>query len=266
MEFSNGTLTDNNNNQGFSAEERLFTLASPDSDAPEGSFQNLGLGANDITDGGLVIYGTIDSSSYPNASGNTSPYGFALTQGKQLISLAKSNSVRNALGVTFASDQAVYVQGDYNSLNKQPAAVLADSINVLSNACLNADKAIHKHSNKNCDIDGSKKNGVATTINTAFLGGTDITNSQLTSGYNGGLENYPRFSENWNGKTLTYRGSFVSLGRPDHVKGRWSRQKYNAPNRNWDYDLDFNDADNLPPLTPRFVYLRQESFIRNFQQ
>ncbi len=266
VEFNSGTMTDNNNNQGFSAEQRLFTLESPDSDAPEGSFQNLGLGASDSSDGGLVIYATIDSSDYPNAGGNTSPYGFAITQGKQLMSLAGNDSISNPLGVTFATDQAVYLQGDYNSVNKQPAAILADSLNVLSNACLNANKAINKHSNKNCDIDGSKPNGLATTINTAFLGGTDITNSSLTPGYNGGLENYPRFSENWGGKTLTYRGSFVSLGIPVHVKGRWSRQKYNAPNRNWDYDLDFNDADNLPPLTPRFVYLRQESFIRNFQQ
>lgn len=266
VQFNGGIPINNNSNQGFSAEHRLFSTASPDSDAPEGSFQNLGLAASDSSDGGLVIYGTIDSSDYPDADGNTSPYGFAITQGKQLMSLAGSDSINDPLGVTFASDQAIYLQGDYNSLNKQPAAILADSINVLSNACLNANKAINKNSDRNCDIDGDKKNGIETTINTAFLGGTDITNSSLTSGYNGGLENYPRFSENWAGQTLTYRGSFVSLGTPTHVRGRWLNQEYNAPNRNWDYDLDFNDADNLPPLTPRFVYLKQESFIRNFQQ
>ncbi|CCQ56473.1 hypothetical protein [Crocosphaera watsonii] len=268
VEFTNGTLTDNEENEGFSAEEKLFNLASPDSDAPEGSFQNLGLGANDETDGGLVIYATIDGGTYSKARGNTSPYGFAITQGQQLMSLTKSDSQRHGLGVTFATDQAVYLQGDYNIFNKQAAAILTDSINVLSNACLNADKAIHKHSDKNCntDNDEGKKDATSTTVNTAFLSGTDITNSKLTSAYNGGLENYPRFSENWAEKTLTYRGSFVSLGIPEHVKGRWKRQRYNAPKRNWDYDLDLNDADNLPPLTPRFVYLRQESFIRNFQQ
>ncbi|MGK7882012.1 MAG: hypothetical protein AB4060_18215 [Crocosphaera sp.] len=265
VQFNSGIVTNNNSNEGFSAEHRLFSTASSDSDAPEGSFQNLGLAASDSSDGGLVIYGTIDSSDYPDAAGNTSPYGFALTQGQQLISLARNLSINNPLGVTFASDQAIYVQGNYNSVNKQPTAILGDSINILSNACLNANKAINKNSDRNCDIDGSKQNGAETIINTAFLGGTDITNSSSTSGYNGGLENYPRFSENWAGQTLTYRGSFVSLGTPIHVRGRWLDQEYDAPNRNWDYDLDFNDADNLPPLTPRFVYLRQESFIRNFQ-
>ena len=85
VEFTNGTLTDNEENEVFSAEEKLFNLASPDSDAPEGSFQNLGLGANDETDGGLVIYATIDGGTYSKARGNTSPYGFAITQGLSLI-------------------------------------------------------------------------------------------------------------------------------------------------------------------------------------
>jgi hypothetical protein len=85
--------------------------------------------------------------------------------------------------------------------------------------------------------------------------------------YNGGLENYPRFHENWSGRTFTYRGSFVSLGTPRHVDGAWvyGNPQYTAPNRDWDYDTDFNNAANLPPLTPRFVYLRQELFVRRYE-
>ncbi|MEL4898060.1 hypothetical protein [Crocosphaera sp. Alani8] len=263
--FNAGALISDNNGLGFSANEKLFKVASPDSSAPQGSFQNLGLGARDTTEGGLVMYATIDDLSYPDADTETSPYGFAITQGQQLMSIGESSN-RSPLGVTFATDQAIYLQGDYNKNNKQPAAILADSINVLSNSCLNSDKAINKNENENCDIDGSKQPGTSTTINSALLGGTDETDSDRTSGYNGGLENYPRFSENWSDNTLTYRGSFVSLGTPEHVKGTWGSQDYSPPERDWDYDLDFNDADNLPPLTPRFVYLRQESFIRNFQQ
>ena len=30
-------------------------------------------------------------------------------------------------------------------------------------------------------------------------------------------------------------------------------------------DTDFNDAANLPPLSPRFVYLRQTLFQREFE-
>ncbi|MEM8778293.1 MAG: hypothetical protein AAGF26_05350 [Cyanobacteria bacterium P01_G01_bin.49] len=262
---SSGTVINNNSSDGFSADQRLFVTRAADGNAPAGSFQRLGLGATDTSEGGFVIHATIDGSTYSNASTNQSRYGFAITQGKQIMGLAKTTNVLDPTGVTFATDQAVYVQGDYNSINKQPAGILADSLNVLSNACLNADKAINKHSGEDCNIDGSKVDGTTATINSAFLGGTDVTNSELTPNYSGGFENYPRFSEDWSGD-LNYRGSFVSLGIPLHVKGNWKGQKYGAPGRNWDYDTDFNNAENLPPLTPRFVYLRQESFVRNFQQ
>ena len=58
----------------------------------------------------------------------------------------------------------------------------------------------------------------------------------------------------------------MSLSTPKHVKGAWvyGTPQYNAPTRNWDYDTDFNDGDKLPPLSPRFVYLRQELFVREY--
>jgi hypothetical protein len=137
--------------------------------------------------------------------------------------------------------------------------VLGDSINVLSKACISSDNTI------NCGMQVSRDEDAPvaanTTINSAFLAGTDITSSGK---YSGGIENYPRFHENWNSKTLTYRGSFVSLNAPLHVKGLWSSQKYKPPVRVWDYDADFNVYTNLPPLSPRFVDLRQEQFIRTF--
>jgi hypothetical protein len=162
----------------------------------------------------------------------------------------------------------VYIQGDYNTLNWQPASVLADSLNVLSNACLNTDFVIHKLNAQSCNTgsNAAKITPTPTTINSAFLAGTDITNSANTSGYNGGLENYPRFSEQWGGVLVTYRGSFVSTSTPLHVSGTWTNQGYTPPGRNWDYDIRFNSAENLPPLAPRFVYLKQESFTRNYNQ
>jgi hypothetical protein len=139
---------------------------------------------------------------------------------------------------------------------------------------LNTGGVIHKASGQNCNtgISAAKITPTPTTINTAFLSGTDITTCNTGQiCYNGGLENYPRFSEGWTGTiTLTYRGSFVSTSTPVHVSGTWKRSDgvgyYGAPGRNWDYDTRFNAAQNLPPLCPRFVYLKQESFTRNFNQ
>jgi hypothetical protein len=166
-------------------------------------------------------------------------------------------------GLTIVTDQAIYIEGNYNSTRKVPAAFLADSLNVLSNSWNDS------NSQKNLN----KRVASNTTINAAFLAGTDLTGGddgvagQSNGAYNGGLENYPRFHEKWSGRTLYYAGSFVSLNTPRHVDGAWvyGGMQYKAPGRAWNYDTDFNDAANLPPLTPRFVYLKQELFVRRFE-
>lgn len=261
VEFSGGTVTNNNGNNGFSADHKLFDKAAANSNALPDSFQAEGLAAVDTTEGGLVFHATIDDNpAIADDDGTQSPYGFALTNAAQLPGLAVNATQFDPTGLTVVSDQAIYVQGDYNNNNKQPAAAIADSINVLSNACIDADNAL------SCGISSTAPNASNTTVNAAFLAGTDMTNSGATPGYNGGLENYPRFHENWNGINLTYRGSFISLGTPLHVSGRWSNQVYSPPERTWDYDPDFNDFAKLPPMTPNMVYLRQEVFVRNFDR
>ncbi|WP_237269779.1 hypothetical protein [Synechocystis sp. CACIAM 05] len=251
------------NNAGtglVSANQLLFTTATADNAAPLNSFQNLGLAASDTSSNGLVFHATVSAGATPNPNTNASPYGFVLVGGRQLPGLAETTNNFDPTGLTFVSDQAVYVVGNYNTVNWQPASVLADSLNVLSRLRLNNDFQLNKASLTTAPVSED------TTVNTAFLAGTDITNSTLTPGYNGGLENYPRFHENWGGRTLTYRGSFVSTGLPERVTGRWSNQVYGAPNRDWRYDTRFNNAKNLPPLSPRFVFLKQEGFSRNFDQ
>jgi hypothetical protein len=189
--------------------------------------------------------------------------------------------------VTLVSDQAFYVLGDFNNgvaAPRQPAAIIADSINVLSNnyfrpnagatACVNP--CGFNDNQSNLFLDNPLRDPTATRINAAFLGGVDNTPNGFlgTASYNGGLENYPRFHEDWAGVTFTYQGSYVSLGTPVHVAGPWCSTGgnaaggcniYNAPNRNWNFDPAFNDAANLPPLTPRFVYVQQVLFTEDFK-
>jgi hypothetical protein len=244
----------------ISANELLFTRATANASAPTGSFQNMGLAASDTSSNGLVFHASVLSTATPNPLINASLYGFALVGGRQLPGLAEINPSDDPTGLTFVSDQAVYLVGNYNTVNWQPASILADSLNVLSALRINGDIQLNKGSTTTAPASED------TTVNTAFLSGTDITNSTLTPGYNGGLENYPRFHENWGGRTLTYRGSFVSVGLPERVTGTWANQVYGAPNRDWEYDARFNNAKNLPPLSPRFVFLKQEGFSRNFDQ
>jgi len=140
-------------------------------------------------------------------------------------------------GLTIVSPNPVYVWGDYNSVNKKPASVITDAVNLLSNAW-----------------GDTKQNGQLpyasnTTYNLAFISGSYASE---WGQYNGGFENMPRFHENWDGKVATIRGSFVNIWESKYAKGPWiyGNDNYTAPYRNWDYDTGFNDPSNLPPFTP----------------
>lgn len=143
--------------------------------------------------------------------------------------------------LTVVSENAVYVKGNYNSVNKKGASVLCDAINLLSNSW-------------NDSKTGSSLPAASdTTFNLAFVTGNQDT---VEGGaYNGGLENLPRFHENWSGKKCTLKGSFVNLWNSQHATGNWvyGTPYYTAPNRVWSYDTAFNSVANLPPYTPLAV-------------
>jgi hypothetical protein len=105
--FNNGSVTDNSSGVGFSADQRLFATAPVDNNAPAGSFQRLGLAGSDTSEGGFVFHATIDTTTYPNAAGNNSPYGFVLIRPRQLPGLATTTTTLDPTGLTFVSDQAV---------------------------------------------------------------------------------------------------------------------------------------------------------------
>jgi len=234
---------------------------------------------NDATDGGIVIFLSVEG---PNSNGQNN-YGVRVF-GSATLPLAGGIGISaDPTGVTVVSDQAAYVLGDYNNgvgVARQPAAIIADSVNVISNnywtaGCVNP--CTRNDSQSDLFLDNALRDGTNTQINAAFLGGVDMTPPGFlgAASYNGGLENYPRFHEDWGGgPALNYQGSYVSLGIPQHVDGAWCGTGgnagggcniYNPPTRNWNFDPAFNNAANLPPLTPRFVYVQQVLFTEDFK-
>lgn len=235
--------------------------------APSGTFTDPDgnpLTLDDSTGNGLTWHFSFDDNNpltndLSAVPGQDTRYGVRVAQADKLGSTV--TGAPNIKGWTIVTNQAAYLKGDFNKntgTRWRPASILADSINVLSNNW--NDATPHTRASP-------PPAATATEINAAFLAGTDIT---VTGKYNGGLENYPRFHENWENKELRYRGSFVSLGASVHAKGAWKGPctaagcYYGAPLRNWDYDSRFDDAATLPPLTPRFVYLRQLLFARDY--
>jgi len=184
-------------------------------------------------------------------SANTEP-GIRLVNGASLP----------PLGLTIATPDPLYVKGNYNApvldrgttntSNTKPAALVADSINILSGNWNDA------NSTKSL----SARTASDTTVNASFLAGIVPTAEGY---YSGGVENFPRFHENWSGLTFTYNGSIIVLFASVHGNAPWpgTGSVYNPPNRNWSFDLNFLNPDKLPPLCPsvRVVIRGQWSLI-----
>lgn len=144
--------------------------------------------------------------------------------------------------LTVACENPVYVQGDFNVTDKQPVAVIGDAMTFLSN---NWDPAL---SNQSYQIRSATK----TEVNISFVTG-DL--EPAGSNYGGGLENLPRFLEDWNGAEFKIRGSMIEMWRSRQATGTWryiqaSDAYYSAPSRNWGFDTDLSDPNKLPPGTP----------------
>ncbi len=153
-------------------------------------------------------------------------------------------------GLTVATARPLYVLGHYNAPSlgttntsaTRPASVIADAITILSPNWrdTNSTKTV------------SSRNATPTTINAAILTGVVET----TAGqYSGGMENFPRFLETWgSANPLTYNGSMVKMFPSLYATNAWGKTNvYSPPARNWAYDVNFNDATKLPPLTPSLM-------------
>jgi hypothetical protein len=149
-----------------------------------------------------------------------------------------NGSILPADGLTVASQNSIYIQGDYNTTSattRGSAAVFADAVTILSNGWNDA----------NAGSGLSSKKASNTTVNAAIVAGflpsgwvDPKTGAQY--GYSGGLNNFPRFLEDWTGKTFTYTGSMIELFTSQIATGQWDTGTiYQPPIRVWNFDSNF---------------------------
>ncbi|MGB0744201.1 MAG: hypothetical protein ACPGSB_06715 [Opitutales bacterium] len=172
-------------------------------------------------------------------------------------------------GLSLATNQMMYVQGNYNSdgdrstgsptepddldnFAKQgheaPAALIADSLTFLSEDWDDAD------SNEGL----SERKAADTEVSAAILTGLVPSGETGTSRYSGGVENFPRFLEKWG--TLRLRGSIVALFESEVGTREWGYGGvYGAPKRNWGFHSKFAEGY-LPPGTPNTRRYRAVDF------
>ncbi|MEW5800493.1 MAG: PilX N-terminal domain-containing pilus assembly protein [bacterium] len=167
--------------------------------------------------------------------------GFVAGPRLQAIKLAKSTVPRLLDETTLCTDNPLYIEGNFNTINKRGCCLISDAINILSNGWAAAQAA----------SPGTFTVASATSINAAFISG-NVPTPAGGGAYSGGLENYPRFHENWSGITCSINGCFINLWSSVQATGHWyyGSPVYEAPNRNWGWDTAFEDFNFWPPFVP----------------
>lgn len=188
--------------------------------------------------------GTVNLSVNKRVDGTTS--ATPVTRGIRL----KNGTKIPASGLTIASNNPIYIQGNFNTggnppsnsgnaadavtpqvsgYTRAPVAILGDAINILSNSWNDA-------------LAGTAPDASNTTVNAAIVSGIVPTAPVGGNGsYSGGAENFPRFLENWSGNTFTYYGSMVQLYKSQQATGAWTNSVsvYQPPTRQWYFDNNF---------------------------
>jgi hypothetical protein len=204
-------------------------------------------------------------------------------------------------GFTIASENPVYIQGNYNSSAADPfwgtannnpptqtphsaASIIADTVTVLSNQWSDAFSLLFPttYSPNPC---GTSTTTTATPercptadayYRVAVSGGKNIpfpqpgwavgNNNLKDFGTDGGMHNFLRYLENWGNQTLHFNGSLVSMYYSEYNTGTFKccTVVYSPPTRDYYFDVLFLSPANLPPATPEFQDIVNLSYHQNF--
>lgn len=174
---------------------------------------------------------------------------------------------KDLYGTTISTNTPLYVHGNYNAdgnsstgsandpdikdvRQEPPAALIADAVTILSNSWDDADSL------KNT---GSRKTTSFTEIAAAILTGLVPSDKNNWNNYSGGVENFPRFLEDWN-TTLRYRGSMVALFESEVATEPWGKSNvYSPPKRNWGFNSLYAEGY-YPPGTPNTRTFRRINY------
>lgn len=178
-------------------------------------------------------------------------------------------------GLSITTENPAYIQGDYNANSggggfADPgvaAAVAADAVTILSNNWNDVNSFAFPFNKNN-------RTGKTTYVRAGIVAGkqmsfkipgwdtTAIDGSQ-DFGTDGGVHNFMRFLEGWNG-TLNYTGSLVSIFFSRQATGLYNSggNNYSPPTRGYSFDTNFLNPVLLPPRTPMFRDVNTTGFTQ----
>jgi hypothetical protein len=166
-----------------------------------------------------------------------------------------------APGLTIASENPVYLQGNWNANNAGfgnphvATAILADAVTLLSNDWNDRNSFVNPHEHDSTD----ERHASDTWYRAAIISGKGLSFPHVAGTYqdfgtDGGAHNFLRYIENWSGHALNFRGSIVSFFRSRQAVGTYKccTIVYSPPTRGYNFDTDFLTPSLLPPRTPMF--------------
>ena len=184
-------------------------------------------------------------------------------------SLTAAPSFKFPQGLSIVTNLPVYVLGDFNAVSItgastewRPAMIGGDAMTYLSNNWQDtgapwADGATTSMA--------ARRTATPTKYSMAGIAGDVQTGTSSCTGncWSGGLNNFPRFMEKWsdnsgggNPKECRIVGSFVVGFRSVYARQPWTidgdDDLYFPPDRQWDFDTNFNTPTNQPPGAPLF--------------
>ena len=211
------------------------------------------------------------------------------------------NTTSYGTGFTVVSEEPVYVLGDYNSGLNDPfwpsenspagalhsaAAIIADAVTLLSNppSGLNLPNQYTGWMDAisflepgqvapTCGTCTDGRNANTSYYRMAIAAGKSIPFPQPSwagqdFGTDGGMHNFLRYLENrgYNGATVNYAGSLISMYYSQYATGNFKccNVVYGAPQRNYFFDTQFLNPNNLPPGTPMFQDVVSLSYHESF--
>lgn len=166
-------------------------------------------------------------------------------------------------GFTVASEQPVYVVGNYNANAANPlpqntttdsaASVIADTVTLLSTS-YNDLSAMNQPTNPIGASQSFYRLAIASGKTLTFKEPGSQTTVHNDFGTDGGVHNFLRYIENWSGVNLYYQGSMVSLYYSAYGTGAFKccTTVYSPPSRHYSFDTNFLTPSLLPPGTPQF--------------
>jgi len=159
-------------------------------------------------------------------------------------------------GFSIATDDPLYLKGDFNTVEKKCALIAADTVAVQSNSWNDANSSSGNF---------SKRIAGETTVNGVVFQG--LVPSQEVGGtkhYSGGVENFFRFMENWSGVNFRFNGSLICIWESTKARGFWGRSfVYSPPIRTWAWDSMYVGSSGPPGCTRVFRVVRRNWNVRS---